>query len=69
VNLPLAGTPSKQPLVLRHFTEVEIRLSGSSVRNQLYFGTAPGLPNLYVARTKTHLSRILPNLNQLPQLR
>jgi hypothetical protein len=65
---PLTGWFAEQ-VVLRHITEVEVRLSGSGVRNQLYIGTAPGLPNLYVARTKTHLSRILPNLNQLPQLR
>jgi hypothetical protein len=53
-------------VVLRHFTGAEPRLSGANFRNQLYIGTAPRLPNLYVARTKTHLSRILPNLNQLP---
>src|ERR1700722_3431973 len=53
-------------VVLRRFTGVEARLSGSNVRNQLYIGTAPRLQNLYVARTKTHLSRILPNLSQLP---
>jgi hypothetical protein len=58
----------EERVVLRHFTGVEVRLSGSSVRNQLYIGTAPGLPNLYMARTKTHLSRILPSLSQLPQL-
>lgn len=58
-----------EQVVLRHFTGAEVRLSGSRVRNQLYIGTAPGLPSLYVARTKTHLSRILPNLNQLPQPR
>jgi hypothetical protein len=56
-----------EPVVLRHSTGVEARLSGSNVRNQLYIGTAPRLQNLYVARTKTHLSRILPNLSQLPR--
>ena|SRR5277367_4567146 len=55
-----------EPVVLRYFTGAETRLSGSRVRRQLYFGTAPRLPNLYVARNKSHLSRILPNLNQLP---
>lgn len=53
-------------VVLRHFTGTEIHLSGSEFRNQLYFGTAPKLSNLYVARNKTLLSRILPNLRQLP---
>ena len=57
-----------EPVVLRHDTGVEIRLSGSNVRNQLYFGTAPRLQNLYVAQNKTHLSRILPSLSQLPRL-
>lgn len=56
-----------EPVVLRHSTGVEARLSGSNVRNQLYIGTAPRLRNLYVARTKTRLSRILPNLSQLPR--
>lgn len=56
-----------EQVVLRHFTGVEARLSGSNVRNQLYIGTAPRLRNLYVARTKTHLSRILPSLSQLPR--
>ena len=51
-------------VVLRNDTP--IHLSGSNVRNHLYFGTAPRLLNLYAARTKTHLSRILPNLSQLP---
>ena len=54
-------------VVLRHFTGAEARLSGANVRNQLYIGTAPGLQNLYVARTKTHLSRILLSLSQLPR--
>jgi len=54
-------------VVLRHFTGAEARLSGGNVRNQLYIGTAPGLQNLYVAQTKTHLSRILPSLSQLPR--
>jgi len=57
-----------EQVVLRYFTGVEVRLSGSNVRNQLYIGTAPKLQNLYVARTKTHLSRILPSLSQLPRL-
>jgi hypothetical protein len=54
-------------VVLRHFTGLEARLSGSNVRDQLYIGTAPRLQNLYMARTKTHLSRILPSLSQLPR--
>jgi len=44
---PLTGWFAEQ-VVLQHFTEVEVWLSGSSVRNQLYIGTAPGLLNLYV---------------------
>lgn len=53
-------------VVLRRFTGVQVHLSGSMVRNQLYISTAPRLQNLYVARTKTQLSLILPGLNQLP---
>lgn len=56
----------QEPVVLRRFTGVEVHLSGSMVRNQLYMGTAPRLQNLYVARTKTRLSQVLPSLNQLP---
>lgn len=56
-----------EEVVLRHYTGVEARLSGSNVRNQLYIGTAPRLQNLYMARTKTRLSRILPSLSQLPR--
>ncbi|KIX02805.1 uncharacterized protein Z518_08748 [Rhinocladiella mackenziei CBS 650.93] len=55
-----------EDVVLRHFTGEEVRLSGSAVRNQLYFGTAPRLSNLYVARNKTRQSQVLPNFNQLP---
>ena|SRR5271168_4011006 len=55
-----------EKVVLRTFTGAETRLSGSTVRNHLYFGTAPRLQNLYVARNKTQLSRILPNFNRLP---
>jgi len=46
--------------VLQQFTGAEVRLSGSEVRNQLYFDTAPRLSNLYVARTKTRLSQFFP---------
>ena len=53
-------------VVLRNYTGIEIRLSGANVRNHLYIGTAPRLPNVYMAQTKTHLARILPRLNQLP---
>ena len=35
-----------EQVVLRYFTGVEVRLSGSNVRNQLYIGTAPKLQNL-----------------------
>jgi hypothetical protein len=62
---PLTGWFAER-VVLRYFTGAEARLSGANVRNQLYIGTAPRLQNLYVARTKTHLSRILPSLSQLP---
>jgi hypothetical protein len=57
-----------EQVVLRNFTGAEVRLSGSNVRNQLYFGTAPRLRNLYAAQNKTQLSRILPSLSQLARL-
>lgn len=56
----------EEQVVLRNYTGVEVRLSGASVRDQLYIGTAPRLQNLYVARTKTQLFKVLPNFNRLP---
>lgn len=62
---PLTGW-FEESVVLRNYTGTEIHLSGSEVRRELYFGTAPRLSNLYVARTKTALSQVLPGVNQLP---
>jgi hypothetical protein len=54
-----------EQVVIRYFTGVEARLSGSNVRNQLYIGTAPGLRNLYMAAVPFF---IIPNeLNRILQ--
>lgn len=37
-----------------------VRLSGSAMRNHLFFATAPGNANLYVAQKKAGIIRDLP---------